>query len=269
MVQRSVPLERTGPLREPYLTLSTLGAGAPLQQPVQRVVTIGLERPAPHLGCIVEGLGRSISGQIAVTLALEAVLRGASSESPEPVDIGVMIRDQFREANQAVYEYAHRMRAGAAIGASLLLWAIDGSRLVTGRSGKGEIYLLRGDSVTPLFAAGQLLEGTLDRFVGANAKVLVDLASTTLRVGDELLMVSGAGPVTDRAIDKRAMLSRLLCEPRSASERLASVMGGFSEPAAGALVEVSERSVQPAIELAIELEQPLQSAVIVSRSGDE
>ena len=254
MVQRAAP----------PITLCARGTGATPQQPIQRVMTVGLMRDSALVGCIVEGATHSISGQIATTLTVDSVVRCLSPDPGTPQDAGQLIRDSFREANQVVYDYAHRMRAGAVLGASLLLWGIQGGKMVVGRSGRGEVFLLRAGAVTPLFEASVPLEsgrteGVLERFIGANAKVLVDLATTSIFEGDELLFLSAPPTRSGGIADYRELVNRILCEPQSAADRLATILSGLGDSHAGMIVGYGSH--------AIELRERISTPFADGRSG--
>lgn len=256
MVQRTAP----------PITLCARGVGAATQLPIQRVLSIGLQPEAALVGCIVEGASRSISGQIAVTLTLDSVLRGLTLDGASDQEVGHLIREGFRESNQAVYDYAHRMRAGAAIGASLLLWGIHHGKMVIGRSGRGEVFLLRAGGVTPLFEAsphgdGARADGVLERFIGANAKVLVDLATTSISEGDELLFLNAPTTKPGRIGDFRELVTRILRESQPAADRLAAILSGLGDSHAGMIVGYGNQ--------AIELRERIAEPSNVDRSGGD
>ena len=191
------------------------------------------------VGCLISGASQSIAGQIAVKFALESFLRRVLDEPTAGGEIGSAIRDVFRESNQSVYEYAHRMRAGATIGASMMLWGLEHGRVSVGRSGYGDAFLIRDGVVTPLLEDATPSEGVLDRFVGANAKVLVDLASTAVREGDELLFLS-----VSASGERRIKIEQLFSAAVPNSQRVQLIAEGIPGAGAVSLVGYGHKAIE-------------------------
>lgn len=175
-----------------------------------RLLTTGFDPSSPLLFASAVAAGGGITGKIAEKMAIDHAIEEAIAISSEPPGGTVdqraqeIVRSCFRRANRAVYDYAHQMGAGGSMGSSLVIAAIEARigaepLFSVGRVGPFEGYLFRDGRCLPLFGerwgAG---EGTLTRFVGANAKILVDIASLELREGDLLVLRDereGAAPI--------------------------------------------------------------------------
>lgn len=159
---------------------------------------------APLLIAAVEGLRGSIRGQIAVKLSLDTIVRTALSmvpptpgtkyQGPKGQEIA---QAAFKEANQAVYDYSHSMRSGGQIGASGFVAVFDGDKLCMAKVGLSEGYLYRAGKLLPLHQTppeevGR--GGALQRFIGANAQVLVDFASVAVKDKDLIIILTNVPP---------------------------------------------------------------------------
>ncbi|MCB0323524.1 MAG: hypothetical protein KDD69_08120 [Bdellovibrionales bacterium] len=173
------------------------------QRPVFRraVLSLGTEK-SPLLAAAVEGVKGSITSQIAVQMSIRAIVEAATAhvetlpqvrraEGALATDI---IRSAFKEANRQVYEYAHKMRAGGRIAATGFVSVYDGRRFSVARVGGFESYIWRQGAFSPLYepqqATAQTTPGILQRFIGANSQILVDLASVVVQEGDVLVVTS-------------------------------------------------------------------------------
>lgn len=143
---------------------------------------------------IFEGVRGTITSQIAVKMAFDAALERSLDptlgKTTSPLASAV-VREAFKEANARVYQYGHRMGAGGTMAASGVLAALADGRFTVGRVGSYEGFLFRAGAITPLFEPAEAqprpTAGVLTRFIGANAQILVDLAS--LEVRDEDIIV--------------------------------------------------------------------------------
>ena len=159
---------------------------------------------APLLITSVEGLRGSIRGQIAVKLSLDTIVRTALSlvpptpgtkyQGPKGQEVA---QAAFKEANQAVYDYSHSMRSGGQIGACGFVAVFDGDKLCMAKVGLSEGYLFRAGKLLPLHQTppeegGR--SGALQRFIGANAQVLVDFASVAVKDKDVIVILTNVPP---------------------------------------------------------------------------
>lgn len=163
-------------------------------------LTLGLES-APVLLALVEGVGGGITGQIAAQLAIDAIVDRALEvveESPageEETLVSRVIREAFKKANQEVYRYAHKMQAGGRVAADGFVAAFDGTHFSVARVGPFEGFVSRSGEVVELYErkSSSASAGTLDRFIGANAQILVDVATLNLRDGDMVILTTFPG----------------------------------------------------------------------------
>ena len=192
---------------------------APDQEPLPAVATVqaslGTTLGVPVLCGVIEGVHASLGSHIAVKMARDALMGEAVDAVSRPADpaTGValeVIRGVFREVNAKVYDYGHRMAAGGQVSAKGLIAVCDGERVSIGQAGEYESFLQRGGKIMPFFDRSGAAEikkhgGVLDRFIGANAKILVDLASVAVREGDFVIVTTlapgtGAQQIIEKAL---------------------------------------------------------------------
>jgi len=183
-------------------------------------------QPSPLVVGCFEGGKAGIGSQIAVRMSREACVRVAlECQSQEGLDI---VRNVLSEANQQVYQYGHRMAAGGQIAARGVVGVFDGDKMYLGQVGSFGHYLWRNNALHPFYEpAKDEQEGVLTRFIGANAKVLVDLASVNLKNGDLVISTTLAA-----GAELEATIKELLQEQKSVrvlSRRLANL--GFAAKA--------------------------------------
>lgn len=179
------------------------GTSAPLASAI--FLSLGL-KPSPVLAGVFEGVTVGLGSQIAVTMARDGVITegpaAAASFAGTETEALEIVRSVFREANTRVYEYGHRMAAGGQVSAKGIVAVFDGERMSIGQAGECQSFLWRGGKLMPFFAESGTKErpsgGVLERFVGANAKILVDLATVKVRDGD-VLVVTTLAPHPDTA----------------------------------------------------------------------
>jgi len=164
----------------------------------------------PVFLAFVEGFGGNITSQIAVRMALDAMKTEALSFSSKSTSAGEskggknnssrigleFLQSAFREANQQVYQYGHRMLAGGHLGAMAMLLVFDGKKCSLGRVGSYGAFLWRQGKLQPFYESPAEREvhskqpGMRDHFIGANAQILVDLAAVSMRDGDVVVLTS-------------------------------------------------------------------------------
>ena len=154
---------------------------------------------SPFAFIAVESGRGGITSQIALQMSLTSAVEKAQQmaegprEEEDSLSASNIVREVFREANQQVYHYAHRMAAAGQVGATGLICAYDGQRFAVARVGRYESYLWRGGELLRLHQPQAETEsepgaGVLQRFIGANAQILVDLASVNLSEGDTVIL---------------------------------------------------------------------------------
>ncbi len=150
----------------------------------------------------LEGIRGSITSQIAVQLsntaleetAIEVCENAASGEHDHPLATEI-VRRSLKRANEEVYRYATKMQAGGKIAARGFLAAYDGGRLTAACVGAFESFLLRDGKLSSLFDIKQSPNekaGVLERFIGANDQLLVDLATVRVQENDVFILTSFA-----------------------------------------------------------------------------
>jgi hypothetical protein len=152
----------------------------------------------------LEGVRGSITSQIAVQMSKTAIedkacviCSGALPRGEHPLATEI-VRETLREANAQVYVYAHKMQAGGKIAATGFVASFDGARLTAARVGKFESFLLRDGALSSLYDQSPVSSeterdekgGVLQRFIGANAQILVDLASVSIQPDDIIVLTS-------------------------------------------------------------------------------
>ena len=189
------------------------------QEPLPAVATVqaslGTAVGVPVLCGVLEGVHASLGSHIAVKMARDALVEEALAAAERPPEAGgialEVVRSVFREVNAKVYDYGHRMAAGGQVSAKALIASCDGQRVSIGQAGEYESFLRRGEKLMPFFDRSGAAEvkqqrgGVLERFIGANSKILVDLASVAVREGDLIIVTSlapdtGAQQVIEKAL---------------------------------------------------------------------
>ena len=169
--------------------------------PCVRALSIGARR-FPIAVSIMQPVRAGIGSQIALKMSVDASV-------DEPIralvndkvgDAMELLRLAFRESNKRVYEYAHRMGQGGNIAATGLMAVYDGQKMAVGCVGSFAAYLVRQGRVlnflqeqvpmATVSGEARLNAGVMGRFIGANAKILVDLASTQVEEKDMIVLAS-------------------------------------------------------------------------------
>ncbi len=157
-------------------------------------MTLGITR-GPLFFAAAEGLRGSITSQIAVKMSTDAFLErsldAAAAPAGELPQATLVVREAFKEANNRVYQYGHRMGRGGSMGALGAVACYAANRFTMARVGSYSGFLFRGGELVALFEGDAKREadkaGVLARFIGANAQVLVDQASLEVHEGDVLV----------------------------------------------------------------------------------
>ena len=165
----------------------------PLTSGVESYVALSLGlAPSPLLFACFQGGRSGIGAQIAVRMGIDKVVETAlSSSSSDKSQLALdIVRSVFSDVNREVYQYGHRMAAGGQISACGLIAVYDGAKISIGRVGNFACYLLRGETLSRFYESDPRTEsgGVLDRFIGANSKVLVDLASVSVEEDDVIVL---------------------------------------------------------------------------------
>jgi len=239
------------PTAPPYdFALCTAGTGGG----AMCFVSLGTEwrgEPPPLFFAALFGTRENISSQIAVQMSIDAFIEKAleTAEAPRDPSISIssaIVREAFKEANTRVYQYAHRMGAGGTMGAVGAAGCYAGGRFTMARVGSFSGYLVRQRDCVPLFTSEEKpsAPGTLTRFVGANAQVLVDMATLEVSAGDLVAFTSLSG------LEDSPVVSSLSSDGNSLAARGRKVIED-------ALRAKSELSGLPVILSLLELVRPI------------
>lgn len=142
----------------------------------------------------------NIGGQVACRMAMEQFVEGvleffdqpklsgeggAGTENEISLDV---LEAAFKRANNAVYQFGHKLAAGGKMATSLIGLVIEENIIASGRAGDGCAYLHRAGQLFPFFEAPKSSTEGLGRYLGAHALVSVELASVPVEAGDVILV---------------------------------------------------------------------------------
>lgn len=159
----------------------------------------------------------SIGSQVACKLSLEHFLEGVLNffdEHPVQFSSGnkyvkapstqseaslKILEAAFKNANNSVYSFGHRLAAGGRLGTSLIGMVVHEQMISIGRVGAGSAYLLREGELFPFFeaVASAPAAESYEKLVGAKSLVSVELASVPVAANDLILVCSMALTVAD------------------------------------------------------------------------
>jgi hypothetical protein len=169
------------------------------QRPAARYVSfsIGID-PGPVVFSFIEGGRSSITGQMSAKLAtdsiVERILDGAAGHV-RTLQSAQIIQGAFREANRQLYSYGAKMLGSGKLSASGITACFDGERFSVGRTGGYECYLFRGGRLVRFYESdsddrNKFNPNAMDRLLGQNKQVLVDIASVKVEEGDVMVVTS-------------------------------------------------------------------------------
>ena len=165
-------------------------------------LSLGLKR-GPVLFSFIEGHGGGVTSQIAVKMSLDAIVERAMRLQAEIEAAGgalsatEIVQAGLKEANRRVYEYGSKMLSGAKITATGIAASFDGDKFSIGRTGDFECFLWRRGQMVRFFekTAAQVSAGeALERLIGANKQLLVDLATVRVQPGDSIIVTTFGAP---------------------------------------------------------------------------
>ena len=87
------------------------------------------ESGGPIIVAVIEGSAGSITGQIAVKMALDAIVENSQIFCERKEKAAVIAQSLFKAANQALYDYGCRMFGGGKVTASGLVGVYDGQKM--------------------------------------------------------------------------------------------------------------------------------------------
>lgn len=142
----------------------------------------------------------SIGGQVACRLSLEHFVSGAlgyfdgvrddSQDIPRSMPA---LELAFKNANDSVYAFGHKLAAGGRMAASLVGIVAADRSLAAGRVGLSGAYLFRRGEVFPFFERRTPDENSRSQLatptVGSQSTVAVELASVPIESGDLVILL--------------------------------------------------------------------------------
>jgi len=140
----------------------------------------------------VEGVGSGVTSQIAVKMSLDAFIDKATELSlTRPTSsTQTVVQSLLKEANASVFQYGGKMLAATKISGTAIVLATDGEYLSVAKAGDYDVFLWRKGRMVNLFEQvkkqddAQQNTTALDRLIGVNKQILVDIATLKLKVGD-------------------------------------------------------------------------------------
>jgi serine/threonine protein phosphatase PrpC len=160
-----------------------------------------------YLYAVADGMGGEAGGQQASTLAIQTLL-AEYYRDPEP-DVGLSLWRAVQAANQSVYRKARTTPALARMGTTMTAIVVRGEELVVAHVGDSRAYLIRNDGIRQLtrdhtWVADAIRAGTispeearthpnrhiLNRALGSEPQVEIDVGREKLQPGDRVLLCS-------------------------------------------------------------------------------
>jgi protein phosphatase len=92
---------------------------------------------------VCDGMGGAAAGEIASSIAVEAVLRGLSVRAERQAPLEHLVVEAIRAANEAIYTRARDNRELGGMGTTLVGLAVEGSRVLVFNVGDSRCYLMR------------------------------------------------------------------------------------------------------------------------------
>ncbi len=209
------------------------------------------------LFAVADGMGGHQGGEVASSLALEALLNATD---------GAALAQAVQDANRAVFERAGRDPALAGMGTTLTAFLADGETLRLAHVGDSRAYLLRDTELQRITTDHTVVEGLVEkgeltpheasihpqrsiltRAIGVEGEVLVDQASIQVRPGDRLLLCSDGltGMVEDEHIHRILQEQQ---DPQAAADTLveAANEAGGQDNVTAVVIDVVDQQAAPA-----------------------
>jgi len=172
-------------------------------RPACRYLSLTLGRQsAPVLSLIAEGVRGNISSQIAVKLTLDRVVERAISflnnREAEPGARSLasqLLQASLKAANHDVHQYGQRLLTSGKIAAMGVFGCYDGEVFSVARVGDYSCFLFRNGKIEEFFqedSSDRPKKRVFDQFLGAEAKVLVDISSLAVRDGDVAVLTTAS-----------------------------------------------------------------------------
>jgi protein phosphatase len=215
---------------------------------------------SPPLFAVADGLGGHEAGEVASTIAIEALMDVA----PARADAKALGRGA-RSANKAVIEAAKEGVGREGMGTTLTAAVIEGTRIAIAHVGDSRAYLMHDDVLERItedhsMVADMIRQGTISedesrdhpnrsvitRALGSDPNMYADTFEVTANVGDRLLLCSDGltGMLTDQQIAETLNAYR---DPESACRALvdAANAAGGNDNISIVVVEITDEGAEP------------------------
>ena len=162
--------------------------------------------PSGELVMVADGMGGHRTGEIASSLATEALLLGMKELPGTPPEA---LPRAMQRSNFAVYQQSARRAESRGMGTTMTAVLIDGNAAVIGHVGDSRAYLVRGDTITQLtrdhsWVAEKVRQGliteaeardhkwrnVITNALGSRPQLRLDLFGVDLKDGDLMLLCS-------------------------------------------------------------------------------
>jgi PPM family protein phosphatase len=227
------------------VAVTTDAAGRDQNQDVALAAPLGAGPLAPDgenfLLIVADGMGGHRAGDVASRIAVET-LTASLAELPEG-DLGLALKQAYRQANDAVFQASVRDPAQAGMGTTLTSAILRGKYATVANVGDSRAYLLRGTGLTQVTrdhtvvaeeaASGRISQDAarrdprrniLTHVIGTQSKLdskLPNVFELTLLPGDRLLLCSdGLYDVLDDVDMQRTLLAG---DPDAAARELVAL----------------------------------------------
>jgi protein phosphatase len=165
----------------------------------------------PQLGlCLVaDGMGGHSAGQVASTLAADAVVASLRESKGADATVAEKLRAAIEDANHAIYTASRQKNEYMGMGTTVVALLVEGERAAIAHVGDSRAYRVRGGRIRQLTddhsIVGELLRRheitaddarehphrhVLTRALGVRGHVQPDLAELTLSPGDQFVLCS-------------------------------------------------------------------------------
>jgi PPM family protein phosphatase len=202
--------------------------------------------PSGELVMVADGMGGHRTGEVASSLATEALLLGMQELPGTPPEA---LPRAMQRSNFAVYQQSARRAESRGMGTTMTAVLIDGNAAVIGHVGDSRAYLVRGDTITQLtrdhsWVAEKVRQGliteseardhkwrnVITNALGSRPQLRLDLFGVDLRDGDLLLLCSDG---LSNMLTDEEMLELIRNEASTPLERLSQKMVDAANEAGG------------------------------------
>ncbi|MGI6524452.1 MAG: hypothetical protein ACOX2O_04040 [Bdellovibrionota bacterium] len=132
---------------------------------------------------VKSSLGSQIAARLSLEHFTEAIL---DSYEEDQADRSRLLEQSLRCANEAVYNFGHKLAAGGRLAAAIIALVIEAGDVSAARVGALSAYLYRNGTIFPFFLAKE----SADTCIGTNSRVTVETAEVKGANGDIVFVFS-------------------------------------------------------------------------------